>query len=43
MKVFWILLIVVVLFVIGSASALNYFGNKAGKSKKNSDDKDGMS
>ena len=29
MKTFWILLILALLFVVGSASALRYFGNKS--------------
>ncbi|HEY9050294.1 MAG TPA: hypothetical protein VIQ03_02040 [Gammaproteobacteria bacterium] len=38
MKTFWIILIIVVLFVIGSASALNYIGNKTSGSKKNNNE-----
>ncbi|MCW9024591.1 MAG: hypothetical protein OQK73_07895 [Gammaproteobacteria bacterium] len=35
MKIFWIILIASILFVVGSASALRYFGNPP--EKKNQD------
>ena len=33
MKIFWILLVLVVLFVVGSASALRYFDHRQLKQK----------
>jgi hypothetical protein len=43
MKTFWIVFILVLLFVIGSASALRYFGNRPMRplppAKKQQDDK----
>jgi hypothetical protein len=35
MKIFWLLFILALLFVIGSAGALRYFGNKPTADKKN--------
>ena len=39
MKTFWILLILALLFVIGSASAMRYFGNRSLPGNKSKVDK----
>jgi len=42
MKVFWMVLVLALLFVIGSASALRYFGKPPDKLSEKSNDTDGQ-
>ena len=37
MKIFWVVLTLAILFVVGSASALRYFGNSTPQRKEDED------